>query len=90
MIGSVRMTGMTPLNTAVQHDRDADRPAHAAVQSPKQSIPHLLDLAAELAKAAAPIDYVRVGQIRREIADGSYKVDTLVLARSMLQSGPAE
>jgi negative regulator of flagellin synthesis FlgM len=48
------------------------------------SVPRLLDLVADLAQAGPPVDYARIAQIRRAIADGSYKIDADAVAKALV------
>jgi len=50
----------------------------------------LMDLAADLAKAGPPVDYARIAQIKRAIADGSYDIDVNAVARSILNFAPRD
>jgi flagellar biosynthesis anti-sigma factor FlgM len=37
-----------------------------------------------LSSAPAPVDYAKIAQVRRAIADGSYKLDPDALAKSIV------
>lgn len=68
-----------------QHPVDVVRPMEVA---PNVTLPRLLDLVADLAHAGPPLDYARIAQVRRAIADGSYKIDADALAQSIVSFAP--
>ena len=47
-------------------------------------LPRLLDLVAELTRRGPPVDDARIAQLRRAIADRSYKIDADLLAKSII------
>lgn len=59
----------------------------SASPSPAASVPQLLDLIADLAQGAPPVDAHRIAQIRRAIADGSYVIDPNTIARAIIDWG---
>jgi flagellar biosynthesis anti-sigma factor FlgM len=48
------------------------------------SVPQLLNLVADLAHSGPPVDYARIAQIRRAIADGNYKIDADAVAKAIV------
>lgn len=64
---------------------DVVRPLEVA---PNVTLPRLLDLVADLAHAGPPLDYARIAQVRRAIADGSYKIDADALAKAIVSFAP--
>lgn len=48
------------------------------------SLPKLVSLAADLAKAGPPVDYARIAQLSQAIAQGDYSVDVDAIAHSMV------
>jgi negative regulator of flagellin synthesis FlgM len=54
------------------------------------SVPQLLDLVADLAHSGPPVDYARIAQVRRAIADGSYKIDADALAKAIVSFAPKD
>lgn len=54
------------------------------------SLSRLMHIAAQLAQDGPPIDFVKIAQVRRAIADGSYKIDSNRIAAIMLQSGSTD
>lgn len=65
-----------------------ERPSAAPSSSP--SLPRLLDLAVHLANSGPPVDYTKVAQVRRAIAEGSYQIDADALAKAILRFAPNE
>ncbi len=61
--------------------QDFRKPADTVLRAP---VPRLLDLVADLAQSGPPVDYVRIAQVRRAIADGSYRIDANALAKAIL------
>lgn len=60
---------------------------HAAPGKPARtsaSLPKLVSLAADLAKAGPPIDYAKIAQLRQAIAQGGYAPDVDAIAHSMV------
>lgn len=49
------------------------------------SLPKLVSLAADLAKAGPPVDYAKIAQLRQAIAQGEYSVDVDAIAGSMIR-----
>lgn len=49
----------------------------------ENSLPKLVSLAADLAKADAPIDHAKVAQIQQAIAHGEYAIDVNATAHAM-------
>jgi negative regulator of flagellin synthesis FlgM len=47
------------------------------------SLPRLLDLVADLTTAGPPVDYARIAEVRRAIADGSYQIDADAIAKAI-------
>ncbi len=60
------------------------RPAQGTPSASSASLPRLLDLVAELAHSGPPVDYARIAQVRRAIADGSYRIDANALAKAII------
>lgn len=54
------------------------------------SLPKLVGMAQELAKAGPPIDYAKIAQIRQAIAQGTYEIDPSAIASAMLAYGRAQ
>lgn len=93
MIENVRLNAVVPIAagsagkadtaraTAATPVQQAPAPAPAA---PSPSLSRLVSLANELSSAPAPVDYAKIAQVRRAIADGSYKLDPDALAKSIV------
>ncbi|MES2290871.1 MAG: flagellar biosynthesis anti-sigma factor FlgM [Pseudomonadota bacterium] len=93
MIENVRLNAVVPIAagtagkadtaraTAATPTQQAPAPAPAA---PSPSLSRLVSLANQLSSAPAPVDYAKIAQIRRAIADGSYQVDPDALAKSIV------
>lgn len=53
-------------------------------------IPRLMELAADLAQLGPPIDYAKIAQVRRAIADGGYRIDADALAMAIMNYPPEQ
>ena len=84
MIGPIRNIVVAPIATNAPRTLETGRSATEAIALAKPTLPHLLELAADLSASGPPIDYARIAQIRRAIADGSYKIDTAALAKAIV------
>lgn len=62
-------------------------PAPAVSPQARPAVPQLLDIVADLTRAGPPVDFARVAQVRRAIADGSYSIDLDALAKAIVQFG---
>ena len=87
MIDNVRPNAVAQVATGTLGKLSADRASPTAkyetsVQS-AASLPRLLSLVADLSSAPAPVDFARIAQVRRAIADGSYKLDPEALANAI-------
>ena len=49
-----------------------------------QSLPQLVNLAAELSKAGPPVDFAKIALVRQAIAQGSYAIDVDHIAHAMV------
>jgi len=76
-------------NLATQTTPKAVTVSEAPAASTRSGLPmtRLLDLAADLARAEPPVDYARIAQVRRAIADGAYQIDSAALAKAMIRFG---
>lgn len=97
MIDPVRTGPVTPIASTVAGSADVRRstPQQANVPKPLDAaptvtLPRLLDLVADLASSGPPVDYVKIAQVRRAIADGSYKIDADALAKAIVSFAPEE
>ncbi|MEP6786686.1 MAG: flagellar biosynthesis anti-sigma factor FlgM [Sphingomonadales bacterium] len=93
MIDNVRMTAVVPIAAGTAGKADTARATAAtptqqtpapAPTAPSPSLSRLISLANDLSSAPAPVDYAKIAQVRRAIADGSYKVDPDALAKSIV------
>lgn len=91
MIDPVRTGPVSPIAATVAKGADAplSTPQPVRVQKPLDAapgvtLPRLLDLVADLANSGPPLDYAKIAQVRRAIADGSYKIDADALAKSIM------
>ena len=55
--------------------------------SAASNLPKLVALATELARQGPPIDYVRIAQIRQDIAQGTSLIDPDAIAKAMMSFG---
>lgn len=53
-------------------------------------ISRLMELAADLAQLGPPIDYAKIAQVRRAIADGTYKIDADAVAMAIINYPPEQ
>ncbi len=95
MIDPVRTGPLTSIvATAVVNPelrQQAQQPVHVAKPlevAPNATLPRLLDLVADLVQSGPPVDYARIAQVRRAIADGSYRIDTDALAKAIVRFAP--
>ncbi len=58
--------------------------------APGVTLPRLLNLVADLASSGPPLDYAKIAQVRRAIADGSYKIDADALAKAIVSFDPKD
>ena len=89
MIDNVRKSAVVPIATVVAGKADGRGPAtttkRATESAPASaSLPRLLSLVDDLVRSGPPVDYARVAQVRRAIADGGYRVDTDALAKAIV------
>ena len=49
-----------------------------------------MELAADLAQLGPPIDYAKIAQVRRAIADGGYRIDADALAMAIMSYPPEQ
>lgn len=70
------------------HKTKAEAPSPAKVEvAHSRSLPKLVKLASDLAKQGAPVDFVKIAQIRQAIANDSYTIDPRRIAESMVMFG---
>lgn len=93
MIDNVRLSAVVPVATGTAGKAETARtagttqtptPAPQVQATPSASLSRLISLANNLSSAPAPVDYAKIAQVRRAIADGSYKVDPNILAKSIV------
>lgn len=93
MIENVRMNAVVPIAAGTAGKADTARATAAtttqqtpapAPAAPSPSLSRLVSLANQLSSAPAPVDYAKIAQVRRAIADGSYQVDPDALAKSIV------
>ena len=97
MIDPVRTGPVTPVTAAAAKSVDVRPSVPQQVHVPKPldaapgvTLPRLLDLVADLAKSGPPLDYAKIAQVRRAIADGSYKINADALAKAIVSFGPKD
>ncbi len=85
MIDPVRLGPVTPITASVARRADVARAVSPdAGSASRATLPRLLDLVADLAQSGPPIDYAKIAQVRRAIAEGSYRIDADALAKAIL------
>lgn len=92
MIENVRLNAVVPIAAGTAGKADIARATAAtptqqapkAPAAPSPSLSRLVSLANELSSAPAPVDYAKIAQVRRAIADGSYQLDPDALAKSIV------
>jgi negative regulator of flagellin synthesis FlgM len=93
MIDPVRLGPVSPVAAKATASTDVRRSMAASItvvpERPSEvatgaNLPRLLDLVADLSRAGPPIDYAKIAQVRRAIADGSYRIDANELAKAIL------
>lgn len=87
MVDSVTLWPVRPVLKSVKDDgaratRSETAPARPVGTS--ANLPKLVSLAADLARAGPPVDYVKIAQLRQAIAQGDYPVDVDSIAHSMV------
>ncbi len=90
MVGSVSANPLqSPLLSIIKraNTNDAGPQVHHTDTVHKTSLPKLIQIAAQLAQDGPPIDFVKIAQVRRAIADGSFQVCPDQIAEIMMQSG---
>jgi flagellar biosynthesis anti-sigma factor FlgM len=95
MVDPVRMGPINPVAakaaTSPEVRRLMPQDFRKAPEAPTgASVPRLLDLVADLAHSGPPVDYARIAQVRRAIADGSYKIDADELAKAIVSFVPKD
>lgn len=88
MVDPVRMGAVAPVaahKLASPDLRSATGLSAPTVKPRATPLPQLLDLVAELSNAGPPVDTVRIAQVRRAIADGSYRIDPDALAKAIIR-----
>jgi negative regulator of flagellin synthesis FlgM len=84
-MGPVKPAGAEPAGGGAEVRRLTPRDLGKPVEAPSSAtLPRLLDLVADLAHLGPPVDYARIAQVRRAIADGSYKIDADALAKAIV------
>ena len=78
---AIEATRTSPVRVPTSAATAAANPTNRAASVP---LPRLLDLVAELTRSGPPVDYARIAQLRRAIADGSYQIDPDVLAKAIV------
>jgi flagellar biosynthesis anti-sigma factor FlgM len=76
------------IKTARQQHIEMGKPLDKGVKI--TSLSKLMHIAAQLAQDGPPIDFVKIAQVRRAIADGSYKINPDQIAEIMLHSGSTD
>lgn len=94
MIDPVRLGPVSPLTADAAETSVRRLTPHdfrKGVEAPSRApVPQLLDLVADLTHSGPPVDYARIAQVRRAIADGSYRIDANALAKSIIAFGPKD
>lgn len=99
MVDPVRTGPVTPMaanvaGSAELRPRLAERVTSSASQKAgepvKPNLPQLLELVADLASSGPPVDIAKIAQVRRAIAEGSYKIDVDALAKAIVSFGPKD
>ena len=81
MIENVRPRGIVPTDKIASIRNVTTQLSQAR---PERQLPELLTLVAKLVQAPAPVDTARIAQIRRAIADGTYKIDVEAIASAII------
>lgn len=87
MVDPVTLWPIRPVSKSVMDDgARATRSETTSVRplDAGTSLPKLVSLAADLAKAGAPVDHDRIAQLRQAIAQGDYLIDAESIAHSMV------
>lgn len=87
MVDPVTLWPIRPVSKSAKDDgARATRSATASARpvGASASLPKLVSLAADLAKAGPPVDYVKIAQLRQAIAQGAYSIDVDSIAHSMV------
>ena len=97
MIDPVRTGPVSAIAAAVAKGADASLSTTQKMRvqkpldvAPGVTLPRLLDLVADLANSGPPLDYAKIAQVRRAIADGSYKIDADALAKAIVSFDPKD
>ena len=59
-------------------------PPHGTGTGTGTSLPKLVSMAADLAKAGPPVDHAKIAQLRQAIARGEYSTDADAIAHAMV------
>lgn len=81
-LGRVRASSDTAVSRQPNVAQAKVETSHAA-----SNLPKLVALATELARQGPPIDYVRIAQIRQDIAQGTSTIDPDAIAKAMMSFG---
>lgn len=93
MVDPVTLWPVRPVSRSVKDDGARATRSETASARPagsSASLPKLVSLAADLARAGPPVDYAKIAQVRQAIAQGGYSIDVDTIAHSMIgffQSG---
>jgi negative regulator of flagellin synthesis FlgM len=83
---SIRPAKAAQVRSILLSEKAFASPQSLSANAPqKASLPKLMQMAAALAQQGTPIDYVKIAQVRRAIAEGDYKIDPGRIADAMLQ-----
>lgn len=86
MVDPVTLWSMRPVSRSVKDDgaratRTETTPTRGTPAG--HSLPKLVSLASDLAKAGPPVDHAKIAHLRQAIAQGEYSVDVDRLAHAM-------
>ncbi len=81
--------GTAPRQATVDRPASVPRDVSGSAQ-PGRVLARLVDRAVALTNAGPPVDDAKVAQVRRAIAEDSYRVDVNALAKAIVQFGIVE
>jgi len=87
MVDPVTLWPIRPVSKSVKDNgarATRSETASARAIGASASLPKLVSLAADLAKAEPPVDYAKIAQLRQAIAQGDYLIDLDSIAHSMV------
>ena len=88
MVDPVRLGPVAPVAAHMPNSPDlgvATKQRASTAMSRATPLPQLLELVAELSTSGPPVDHARIAQVRRAIADGSYRIDPGALAKAIIR-----